>query len=208
MKKVIAVLIVVVVSCMSLTAMKGSSVFSVGYTADTRTSSSGEKYTYFGPNIGLSTIRANGESSSVGFYSHLTMTLVTRQFTTSREWVKIDLSKRLNILTHELGGIGFLIPISSTFDIILGAGLSVDLDIYSSSSFFLLEEVFGLGIGADLRLRLTESLCVNFSAQSSYSIWGEDIYLSDSYSDVFTIDFSERRRYSGVKAKIGLGFGF
>lgn len=208
MKRLIVVLFVLVMVCTALPAKKSAGMISFGYTADTRKNSSGNIYVYAGPNLGISTIRTNDGTTQAGFYNHLTMTLVTQMLTSDHEWVNMDLTNRIYVLIHELAGIGVIIPVVSGFDVILGAGISYDLDMFSFSEVFWMRAVFGIGIGADFRFRLGETFGISLGAQTSYSIWGEELYFSSDYSDSFRIDFSKVSRFSGVKAKLGLGFCF
>ena len=211
MKKTVLILIVLVLACTVLPAKKYSGMFSAGYTTDFRKNPNKETYMFAGPDLSISSLRTGEESIKVGLYGHSTVTIVTQMLTASHEWENLDLENTFYILSHELAGLGVIIPIGSFFDIILGAGFSYDLDLYNYYPVSLLRLIVGLGIGADFRFNLTNSFCLTLGAQTSFSIWGYESYhsySSDTYSGGHRIDFSDVGRFSGIKSKLGLGLNF
>ena len=207
MKKTLIVIALLLTCCLALFARRTGSIMSFGYDAQIGWNSNNKIYMVTGPSLGMSSIWTYGSASeSMGYFNRIDMKIDLQHMNTEGNWQSYDPSKTSRLHLFEIGGFGFNLPVGYNARVMMGLGLSFEVDYYHSSSYSSLYDLWGFGASGEFILNLTDSLSLDVGVATSYVILA---YAGIDGPDYFYYgEVDSAKGFRNVSAKVSLGLSF
>ena len=176
----IAVLLVFVCFALPLYAKRtGARLISFGYGTDIVLDSDGGDPAFIGEAIyDICYVGAYGTGGNVGFYYGGNIRLMLNRYFQGKVNT-YNLSDFVGIRMTDIMGFGFVVPLGSSLDLVIGLGPSVSFHCYFQSEPlpYYMDMLFGVGARTDVVLKFTDSVFIKLATSICYHFYAEAVNL-------------------------------